>query len=165
MKKTPFQFSLQALLTLREADKREVELRILSLQSKLKRAKANVARRRSRISDTVQRIGVAVENLRSPAGVRMTGEAIRERSRVLAELRALREAQEARARQKDEVVRLFQGRLRVQEQLRRELQAEIDELDRVRQEELRQHKRAQERREERARDEDQILRQNRRDDE
>lgn len=162
--KTPFQFSLEALRTLREADRRDVDIRILRLDNKLRRAKENIVRRQKRIEETGQRIRTATENLRSQPGVRVTGEEIRERSRVLAELRQHLVEQQRNALRKRDVVRLFQGQLRAQEELRKELQAEIDELERVREDELRKFKRARGRAEERERDEDQILRQNRKDD-
>lgn len=164
MKPPPFQFSLQALFTLREADKREVDLRIRKLEGKLRRAKANRERRLKKVRELGQQIQERTENLMAPAGARLRGVDVRERARQLSELRAEREHQEARARRKLEVVRLFQGQLRAQEERRNELQAEIDELERLRQEELRKYRRELARIEERERDEDQIQRQNRPDD-
>ena len=86
---------------------------------------------------------------------------IRERARVLEELRADLAWHQQKAAKREETVRLFKGQLRAQEERRKEIQGEIEELERQRESDLREFKKEVARREERERDEDQIQRFNR----
>lgn len=157
-KQPKFEFELEALLTLLAAEKKDVEIRIRRLDGKLKRAQVNHKRRLQRVADIEQRIRESTTRLVSRPDERITGEMIRERTRVLGALRLDLSWHRRKAERRADTVRLFRSQMRAQEARRKEIQAEIDELDRQKEVGLRAFKRGIERKEERERDEDQMQR-------